>query len=139
MYDIGDKINLAVFPGLQGGPHNAAVAGMAVAFGVAQTEEFKHYQRETVKNAQVLAEELMKLGYKIVTGGTDNHIVLCDLSPKKLSGSKAERVLELVGISVNKNTGKLIHIYLYFEEFIMLINYYDEPQYVRLYVFFSSG
>merc|ERR1711894_50064 len=104
LYDLGDKINLAVFPGLQGGPHNTAVAGIAVAMGLAKTEEFKHYQRETVKNAQVLGEELQKLGYKIVTGGTDNHIILCDLSPKKLSGSKAERILELVGISVNKNT-----------------------------------
>merc|ERR1712198_580923 len=104
MYDLGDKINLAVFPGLQGGPHNTAIAGIAVAMGLAKTEEFKHYQRETVKNAQVLGEELQKLGYKIVTGGTDNHVILCDLSPKKLSGSKAERILELVGISVNKNT-----------------------------------
>ena len=110
MYDIGDKINMALFPGLQGGPHNAAIAGIAVAMGVAQTEEFKHYQRETVKNAQVLAEELLNLGYKIVTGGTDNHIVICDLSPKKLSGSKAERALELVGITANKNTGKLSRI-----------------------------
>merc|ERR1711884_48928 len=72
--------------------------------GLAKTEEFKHYQQETVKNAQVLGEELQKLGYKIVTGGTDNHIILCDLTAKKLSGSKAERILELVGISVNKNT-----------------------------------
>merc|ERR1719511_22627 len=104
MYDLGEKINLAVFPGLQGGPHNTAIAGIAVAMGLAKTEEFKHYQRETVKNAQVLGEELQKLGYKIVTGGTDNHIILCDLTAKKLSGSKAERILELVGISVNKNT-----------------------------------
>jgi len=104
MYDLGDKINLAVFPGLQGGPHNTAIAGIAVAMGLAKTEEFRHYQRETVKNAQVLGQELQNLGYKIVTGGTDNHIILCDLSPKKLSGSKAERILELVGISVNKNT-----------------------------------
>jgi len=104
MYDLQDKINLAVFPGLQGGPHNTAVAGIAVAMGLTKTQEFKNYQRETVKNSQVLGEELQKLGYKIVTGGTDNHIILCDLSPKKLSGSKAERILELVGISVNKNT-----------------------------------
>jgi glycine hydroxymethyltransferase len=106
MYDLQDKINLAVFPGLQGGPHNTAVAGIAVAMGLTKTEEFKKYQRETVKNAQVLGAELQNLGYKIVTGGTDNHIILCDLSTKKLSGSKAERILELVGISVNKNTGQ---------------------------------
>jgi glycine hydroxymethyltransferase len=80
------------------------VAGIAVAMGLTKTEEFKNYQRETVKNSQVLGKELQQLGYKIVTGGTDNHIILCDLSPKKLSGSKAERILELVGISVNKNT-----------------------------------
>ena len=61
-----------------------------------------------------LGEELQKLGYKIVTGGTDNHIILCDLSPKKLSGSKAERILELVGISVNKNTGMCMKNQIYF-------------------------
>ena len=79
-----DKINNAVFPGLQGGPHNTAIAGVAVAMGQAITPEFKEYQNRVVANARVLAEELQKLGYKIVTGGTDNHIVLADLRPHKL-------------------------------------------------------
>jgi len=103
-YDLEDRINMAVFPGLQGGPHNTAVGGIAVAFKQAQTTEFKDYQMQVVKNAQVLSEGLKEAGYTIVTGGTDNHLVLIDLRNKKLSGSKAERILEDVGISVNKNT-----------------------------------
>ena len=83
-YEMEDKINNAVFPGLQGGPHNTAIAGVAVAMGQAITPEFKEYQNRVVANARVLAEELQKLGYKIVTGGTDNHIVLADLRPHKL-------------------------------------------------------
>ena len=83
-YEMEDKINNAVFPGLQGGPHNTAIAGVAVAMGQAITPEFKEYQNRVVANARVLAEELQKLGYKIVTGGTDNHIVLVDLRPHKL-------------------------------------------------------
>ena len=70
----------------------------------ASTPAFKKYQENVIANAQALASNLQDLGYKIVTGGTDNHIVLVDLSTKKLSGSKAERILEEVGISVNKNT-----------------------------------
>lgn len=104
MYDLEDRINNAVFPGLQGGPHNHAIAGVAVAFKQAATQEFQKYQRQVVKNAQVLAEGLKVRGYTIVTGGTDNHLVLIDLRNKKLSGSKGERILEDVGISVNKNT-----------------------------------
>jgi len=104
MYDLEDRINNAVFPGLQGGPHNHAIAGVAVAFKQAATQEFQKYQRQVVKNAQVLAEGLKVKGYTIVTGGTDNHLVLIDLRNKKLSGSKGERILEDVGISVNKNT-----------------------------------
>jgi len=104
MWDLEDRINQAVFPGLQGGPHNTAVGAIAVAMKQAQTPEFKAYQLQVVKNAQVLAEGLTEAGYTIVTGGTDNHLVLLDLRNKKLSGSKAERILEEVGISVNKNT-----------------------------------
>ena len=106
MWDLEDKINMAVFPGLQGGPHNHAVAGIAVAMKEAQSQEFREYQLQVVKNAQTLARGLEELGYTIVTGGTDNHLVLTDLRSKKLSGSKAERILEEVGISVNKNTGR---------------------------------
>merc|ERR1712013_816716 len=98
MYDIGDKINLAVFPGLQGGPHNHAIAGIAVAMKQANSEEFKTYQR--------LADGLINLGYNIVTGGTDCHIVHVDLkrSPVAISGAKGELILEEVNISCNKNT-----------------------------------
>jgi len=104
MYDLEDRINNAVFPGLQGGPHNHAIGAIAVTFKHAATPEFKKYQSQVVKNAQVLAEGLKSKGYTIVTGGTDNHLVLIDLRNKKLSGSKGERILEDVGISVNKNT-----------------------------------
>ena len=105
MYDFEEKINMAVFPGLQGGPHNTNIAGVAVAMKHAKSDEFKAYQKHVVSNAQALAAGLIQKGYRVVTGGTDNHIVLADMSCVKLSGSKAERVLELVGISVNKNTG----------------------------------
>jgi len=104
MYDLEERINNAVFPGLQGGPHNHAIGAVAVAFKHAATPDFKQYQTQVVKNAQVLAEGLKSKGYTIVTGGTDNHLVLIDLRNKKLSGSKGERILEDVGISVNKNT-----------------------------------
>merc|ERR1719433_1190913 len=103
-YEFEDAINNAVFPGLQGGPHNTAIAGIAVAMGQAASPKFKEYQQRVVANAQELASQLQDLGYTIVTGGTDNHIVLVDLRSKKLSGSKAELILEEVGISVNKNT-----------------------------------
>jgi len=106
LYDYENKINLAVFPGLQGGPHNHAIAGIAVAMKHAKTEEFQSYQRQVVKNARCLASGLMALGYNIVTGGTDCHIVHMDLkkSPVQLSGAKGELVLEEVNISCNKNT-----------------------------------
>lgn len=106
-FDYEDKINMAVFPGLQGGPHNHAIAGIAVAMKHAQSQEFKEYQTQVVANARALAEGLGAHGYKVVTGGTDNHIVLVDLSTKKLSGAKGEKILEEVSISCNKNTGKL--------------------------------
>lgn len=106
MYDLGNKINLAVFPGLQGGPHNHAIAGIAVALRQAASQEFKAYQRQVVANARCLAAGLARLGYSIVTGGTDCHIVHVDLkrSPVALSGAKGELVLEEVSISCNKNT-----------------------------------
>ena len=77
-----------------------------------QSEEFKMYQTNVVKNAQTMAAELEALGYRVVTGGTDNHIVLLDMSTVKLSGAKAERILELVEVSVNKNTGTLCTVFL---------------------------
>ena len=103
-YEFEEAINNAVFPGLQGGPHNTAIAGIAVAMEQATTPAFKIYQETVIANAQALSRKLEGLGYKIVTGGTDNHILLVDLKNKGLSGSKAEKILEDVGISVNKNT-----------------------------------
>jgi len=104
MYDFEDRINQAVFPGLQGGPHNHAVGGVAIAMKHATTQEFNLYQHQVVSNSRRLSDALIKLGYRIVTGGTDTHLVLLDLTDKKLSGAKAERILEDVSISVNKNT-----------------------------------
>merc|ERR1712242_283134 len=103
-YDYEDRINEAVFPGLQGGPHNHAIAAIGVAMQQATTPAFRTYQETVVANAQALCKNLKDLGYKIVTDGTGNHIVLVDLRNVKLSGSKAERILEDVGISVNKDT-----------------------------------
>lgn len=104
MYDIEDKINFAVFPGLQGGPHNHTIAGLAVALKQAVTPEFKAYQEQVLKNSFAMAAELTKRGYKLVSGGTDNHLVLVDLRPKGVDGSRVERVMELAHIAANKNT-----------------------------------
>jgi glycine hydroxymethyltransferase len=104
MYDIEDKINFAVFPGLQGGPHNHTIAGLAVALRQAATPEFKAYQQQVLRNSKALADGLAKRGFTLVSGGTDNHIVLADLRPKGVDGSRVERVLELAHIAANKNT-----------------------------------
>jgi len=103
-YDFENRINQAVFPGLQGGPHNHAIAAIAVAMKHAQTEEFKEYQTQVIRNAQELSRGLQELGYKVVTGGTDNHLILVDLRSAGLSGAKGEKVLEEIGIACNKNT-----------------------------------
>ncbi len=97
-------IDRAVFPGLQGGPHDHTTAAMAVAFKEASSDSFKKYGRQIVKNAQALAHELDLYGYRIVSQGTDNHLLLVDLSPRAITGSQAQEVLEQVGITVNKNT-----------------------------------
>mmetsp|Transcript_13903 Transcript_13903/g.29702 ORF Transcript_13903/g.29702 Transcript_13903/m.29702 type:complete len:525 (-) Transcript_13903:430-2004(-) len=104
MYDIEDKINFSVFPGLQGGPHNHTIAGLAVALKQAATPEFREYQVQVLKNSKAMADALDKKGFKLVSGGTDNHLVLVDLRPKGVDGSRVERVLELVHIAANKNT-----------------------------------
>lgn len=100
---IAKKVNSAVFPGLQGGPLMHVIAGKAVAFGEAQGEKFKAYQTAVAENARVLAEELVTRGFDIVTGGTDCHLVLVDLRPKKVTGKIAEAALERAGITANKN------------------------------------
>ncbi|MFT8418812.1 MAG: serine hydroxymethyltransferase [Acetobacter sp.] len=100
---LAKKINSAVFPGLQGGPLMHVIAGKAVAFGEALRPEFKEYQHAVQKNAAVLAEVLVERGFDIVTGGTDSHLLLVDLRPKKVTGKAAEQALERAGITANKN------------------------------------
>jgi len=98
-----EVINNAVFPALQGGPHNHQIAALAVALKEAASPAFSTYIKNVKKNARVLASEMQRLGYSIVTGGTDNHIILWDARPTGVSGAKLERLLELCHISVNKN------------------------------------
>jgi len=102
-YALEEPINSAVFPALQGGPHENVIAAVAVALREASQPEFKEYAIQVKKNAAALAEELMKKGYNLVTSGTDNHLVLWDLRPLELTGSKMEKVCELANISINKN------------------------------------
>ncbi|CAD7696792.1 unnamed protein product [Ostreobium quekettii] len=104
MYDFESKINFAVFPGLQGGPHNHTISGLACALKQAQTPEFRAYQEQVLSNSKALAAGLASRGYELVSGGTDNHLLLLDLRPKGVDGARVERVLELVHIACNKNT-----------------------------------
>ncbi|EDV27849.1 Serine hydroxymethyltransferase, mitochondrial [Trichoplax sp. H2] len=103
-YDLQDKINFAVFPALQGGPHNHAIAAVAVALKEAQSDKFIQYQKQVLSNCQTLSDGLIALGYTLVTGGSDNHLILLDLRPQKLNGARAVEVFERVHISANKNT-----------------------------------
>ncbi len=96
-------INKAVFPGLQGGPHENNIAAKAVAFKEALAPEFKEYARQIKLNAKVLEEEFRTRGYKLCFGGTDNHLLLMDVTPKGVSGQEASEALDLAGITVNKN------------------------------------
>ncbi|XP_046881947.1 LOW QUALITY PROTEIN: serine hydroxymethyltransferase, mitochondrial [Hypomesus transpacificus] len=104
MYDLEDKVNFAVFPSLQGGPHNHAIAGVAVALRQSNTPMFREYISQVLKNSKAMASALLSKGYTLVSGGTDNHLVLVDLRPIGIDGARAERVLELVSITANKNT-----------------------------------
>jgi glycine hydroxymethyltransferase len=97
------KIDSAVFPGLQGGPLMHVIAAKAVAFGEALRPEFKIYGRQVVENARALADSLQSVGFKIVSNGTDSHLMLVDLTPKGVSGAEAEIALERAGITTNKN------------------------------------
>ena len=101
--DLGKKINSAMFPGLQGGPLMHAIAGKAAGLGEAMKPEFKTYIKNVVENAQVLSETLIECGFDIVSGGTDNHIVLVDLRPKGLTGNISEVALENAHMTCNKN------------------------------------
>ncbi len=101
--DLAKKFNSAIFPGLQGGPLMHVIAAKAVAFGEALRPEFKLYTRNVVENAKALAAQLKKNGFDIVTGGTDNHLMLVDLRPKGLTGNIAEKSMERAHITCNKN------------------------------------
>ncbi|MFA7466826.1 MAG: serine hydroxymethyltransferase [Desulfotomaculaceae bacterium] len=97
------KIDKAVFPGIQGGPLMHVIAAKAVAFGEALQPDFKTYQQQIVNNAEALASALVKRGFELISGGTDNHMMLVDLRNKNITGRDAEKALDLVGITVNKN------------------------------------
>jgi hypothetical protein len=101
--DLGKKINSAVFPGLQGGPLMHVIAAKAVAFGEALKPEFRIYAQRVLENARVMAARLVEHGFAIVSGGTDSHLMLVDLRPKKLTGNVAEKSLERAGLTCNKN------------------------------------
>lgn len=103
VYDYEDKINFAVFPSLQGGPHNHQIAALAVALKQVDTPQFKAYAKQVKANAVAIGNALMKKGYKLVTDGTENHLVLWDLRPLGLTGNKVEKVCELAHITLNKN------------------------------------
>ncbi|GIM06818.1 hypothetical protein Vretimale_11062 [Volvox reticuliferus] len=102
--DLKDKIDQAVFPGLQGGPHNHTISALAVALKMANTEEFRVYQQQVVANCQALCKRLQAHGYKVVSDGTDNHLVLIDLKPAGIDGARVQTVLDQVSITLNKNS-----------------------------------
>jgi glycine hydroxymethyltransferase len=102
--ELAEKIDKSVFPGLQGGPHENAIAAIAVCLKEASTPEFKEYGAQIVKNAKALASELIKYGFNLVSGGTDNHLILIDLRNKNIVGKDAQLRLEKAGITTNKNS-----------------------------------
>jgi len=102
--NIEQNINNAVFPALQGGPHENQIAAVAVALREAATPEFKEYAKQVKRNSSALAQALVGKGYTLVTGGTDNHLLLWDLRPQGLTGSKVEKAADLAGVTVNKNS-----------------------------------
>jgi len=102
--EVADRIDRAVFPGLQGGPHNQTTAAIGVALKEASTPAFKEYGRQIVRNAAAMADELMRRGFDLVSGGTDNHLILIDLTNKNVPGKKAAKALERAGIVCNYNT-----------------------------------
>ena len=101
--ELAKKLNSAVFPGIQGGPLMHVIAGKAVAFREAMAPEFKTYQEQVLRNARAMAETFLSRGYSVVSGGTDNHLFLVDLSPKGLTGKAADAALGAAHITVNKN------------------------------------
>lgn len=104
LYDLENPINFSVFPGHQGGPHNHTIAALATALKQAASPEFKEYQTQVLKNAKVLESEFQKLGYTLVSGGTDSHMVLVSLRDKGIDGARVETVCENMNIALNKNS-----------------------------------
>jgi glycine hydroxymethyltransferase len=104
LYDLENPINFSVFPGHQGGPHNHTITALAVALKQVDTPEFKQYQEQVIKNAKAIENEFKALGHKLVSDGTDSHMVLLDLRSKSLDGARVEAVLEQINIACNKNS-----------------------------------
>lgn len=102
--EYAKKIDKSIFPGIQGGPLMHIIAAKAVAFGEALQDDFKKYQQQTINNAKALAEGLLNNGLRLVSGGTDNHLILIDVRTRGLTGKKAEALLEEIGVATNKNT-----------------------------------
>jgi len=104
MYDLEGPINASVFPGHQGGPHNHTISALATALKQAATPEFVEYQKQVLSNSSSFADAMKKRGYSLVSGGTENHLMLVDLKPAGVDGARVESVLELANIAINKNT-----------------------------------
>merc|ERR1712228_999137 len=102
--DIKDRIDMAVFPGLQGGPHNHQIGGLAAQLLEVSSPAFAEYSKQVVTNMRTLGEEMIAKGHKLASDGTDTHLILWDLRPHGLTGSKMEKVCEAVSISLNRNT-----------------------------------
>ncbi len=102
--EYAEAIDKAIIPGLQGGPHNHTTAAIAVALKEASTPEFKAYAKKVVSNAKTLADELLARGFTLISGGTDNHLILIDLTSKKIIGKKGAKALDAAGIVCNSNT-----------------------------------
>merc|ERR1711871_1883104 len=104
MYDLEGPINASVFPGHQGGPHNHTITALATALKQAASPEFEEYQKQVLTNSQAFASAMVARGYSLVSGGTENHLMLVDLRPAGVDGARVEAVLELASIALNKNT-----------------------------------
>ena len=102
--EFAKQVDRAVFPGMQGGPHDHITAAKAVAFGEALRPEFAEYAKQVIVNAKTMAKEFMDLGYKVISDGTDSHLMVVDMTSKDLSGKDAEAILERIGISVSRST-----------------------------------
>ena len=102
--EFAAQVDKAVFPGMQGGPHDHINAAKAVAFGEALKPEFKEYAKQTIKNAQAMADEFMKRGYKVISDGTDNHLIVVDMTSKDITGKEAETIFDRIGVSVSRST-----------------------------------